>query len=248
MARVQMTAGRSSVLSAMGLLAWFSLQPAFAEGFADDFTGEELAEAWTVINPDRGKFRVSGGSLLLQAGKVSDSGDKALPNLFTIDTKLPDGNWTMSIRFGADFKTARESLVFGLWDSADRFVLADIHSGGDSDRGWQLNAEISKRSGKSQAKFTQAIAQLRCNICRSDQTFGKFASTLAMPIDAQIKRSGKEYTLNVRMGGDDGRWRKIATVISIKPPGRPVMFVRQRAESEGQSAFRIDRFRIDAAQ
>ena len=248
MARVQMTVGRTSALSAMAIVTWFSLQQASAQGFADDFTGEELAKAWTVINPDRGKFRVRDGSLLVQVGKVAKSGDNALPNLFTIDTKLPDGNWIMSIRFSADFKTARESLVFGLWDSADKFVLADIHSGGDSDRGWQLNAEISKRSGKSQAKFTQAVAQLRCNICRKDQTFGKFASTLAMPIDAQIRKSGKEYTLNVRMGGDEGTWRKIATVISINPPVRPVMFARQRAETKGQSAFRIDHFRIDAAK
>ena len=97
-------------------------------------------------------------------------------------------------------------------------------------------------------QFFQAIAQLRCNICSKDQTFSKFTSTLAMPIDAQIKKSGKEYTLNVRMGGDEGTWRKIATVISINPPVRPVMFARQRAETKGQSAFRIDHFRIDAAK
>ena len=159
---------------------------------------------------------IDNGSLLLLANTVTGDAaiaDGSLPNLFTIDTRLPDGNWTMSIRFSADLKTARESLVFGLLDGADRYVLADIHAAGDSNRGWQLNAGIRKRSGKAQAAFIEPLALMRCNICGKARTFEKFAATVDMPIDVQIAKSGREYTLNVRTGGDGGTWKTIATVI-----------------------------------
>lgn len=251
MAGVNVTAGQASVLAAIAVSASLVMSPAAAQAFADEFDGDKLAEAWTVENPDQDSYSVDNGSLLVLANTVAEDvtiTDGSPANLFTIDTRLPDGNWTMSVRFSADLKTARESLVFGLLDGADRYVLADIHTAGDSNRGWQLNAGIGKRSGKAQAAFTEPVALMRCNICGKTRTFEKFAATIAMPIDAQIVKSGREYTLNVRTGGDGGTWKTMATVISINPPVRPVLFVRQMAEADGESVFRIDRFRIDAAR
>ncbi len=249
MVGVKMVVGQASFMAAIAVSAWLVLQPATAQGFADGFEGEKLSEAWTIENPDQDGYRLEGGSLLIQANAVVTDAEIAggsLTNLFTVDTDHPEGDWTMSVRFDADFQSVQESIVFGLLDSADKYVLADFHIGGDSNRGWAFNAELRKQSGRSQARFSHAIARLRCNICGKERTFKRFTSTIEMPIDAQIVKTGREYALNLRMG-DAGGWKRVATVVLINPPVRPVLFARQRADTDGKSAFRIDHFRVDAA-
>ena len=240
---------RSGIILLIAGIVVFATQPAAAQIFADGFDGESLSQAWEVVNPDQSAYKVEDGNLVLQAGHVvtdADIGAGAMPNLFAADTELPPGDWTMSIRFSVDFKTVRESLVFGLMGGADRYVLADIHTDGDGNRGWQLKAGISKRSGASRSRFSDKLAELLCNVCGKQRAFDRFAATLAMPIDAEIIKSGREYTLRVRQGSENGAWRRIATVVSINPPVRPVLTVRQRAETEGETTFRIDHFRIEA--
>lgn len=245
---------RIRILPLIALIAvatGFVRQPVAAQIFADDFNGKDLAKEWKVINPNQNGYQVTDGNLLVLANTVTSDaeiGSSALSNLFTVNTKLPEGDWTMSIRFSADFQTVRESLVFGLMDAQDKYLLADIHTDGDTNRGWQLNARFRKRSGQSASGFDETIARLRCNICGKDRTFRRFAAAIAMPIDARIAKTGRAYTLQVRMGGGDNAWRTIAALIAINPPARPVLFARQREETEGESAFRIDYFRIEQAK
>ena len=236
------------MIAGLALSAGLTLGPAGAQPVADDFSGNDLAKHWQVVGAKADGFKVEGGNLLVLAGAFADDeviAKGGLPNLFTLDTKLPTGDWTMSVRFNADLQTVRESLVFGLMDASDKYVLADIRTGGNGNSGWQLNAEIRKRSGASLRRFTEAIAWQRCNICGKDRTFERFAGSIAMPIDAQIVKTGRQYMLQVKLADADA-WTKIATLVSINPPSRPVLFARQWEETDGETAFRIDHFRLEA--
>ena len=221
-----------------------------SEIFADAFDGDDLAETWQVITPDPDSYIVENGELLVITNTtVGDDqiADGTFPNIFALDMELPKGDWVMSLKFNVELQTARESLGFGLMDAHDNYVLGYIYTGGNGSYGWTLNAQLKKRSGEKINKFTRGLAALGCNVCGPDRQFTNFVESLKMPIEAQLIKTGRQYTLQAKLA-DAADWTVVDKLTSIRAPKRPVLFVHQYDKTEGETPFMIDYFRIETVE
>jgi hypothetical protein len=244
---------RNNVLRlAAGLVIAASMagQAAASEIFADDFDGDDLAAAWQVITPDPNSYIVEAGELLVITNTASGDdqiADGTFPNIFALDTELPKGDWVMSLKFNVELQTARESLGFGLMDAHDNYVLGYIYTAGDGNYGWSLNAQLKKRSGDKVNKFTRGLAGLGCNVCGPDRQFTNFVDSLKMPIEAQLIKTGRQYTLQAKLA-DAADWTVVEKLTAIRAPKRPVLFVHQYNKTDGETPFMIDYFRIETVE
>jgi len=247
-----MTVFNHAARLAAGMIVAASLagQAQASEIFADEFDGDDLAAAWQVTTPDPDSYIVEDGELLVITSTSAGDDEVAagiFPNIFTLDTELPKGDWVMSLKFSVELQTARESLGFGLMDAYDNYVLGHIYTAGDGNYGWSLNAQLKKRSGDKINKFSRALASLGCNVCGADRQFANFVDSLKMPIEAQLIKTGRQYTLQAKLA-DATDWTVVEKLTAIRSPKKPVLFVHQYNKTDGETPFMIDYFRIETVE
>jgi TIR domain len=65
--------------------------------FFDDFKGKTLAGRWEVIRPNNDSYAIEKDGLLIINSKAGSLGQDNIPNLFRLETAMPDGNWTATV-------------------------------------------------------------------------------------------------------------------------------------------------------
>ncbi len=237
------------IWSKLALVALVGATPAQAgEVFVDEFDAPDLGESWMITSPDPDKFIVENGALLLVTTGPGSLADATVPNVLQLDVPLPEGDWAMSVRFSAEFQTAREVLYMGLMESPDRYLMASVYTAGDQYYGWTINVGAYKKSGDEESVFNRQLASMGCNVCDADRMFPNFAETIGQPVELRMERRGRQYIVSAKLTGADYDWVVLEKLTSLRSPGIPTLYVTQSEDSSGESLYLVESMRIETLE
>lgn len=217
-----------------------------AEIFNDEFDGTSIDGKWTVLRPVPDNYAVENGQLLMISSKIGRLSDNTAENVLMPNAELPEGDWTMSIKFSAEFQTAREELVFGVMDSDAVHIEAIVGTGGDvySLRRWYVFAGIRQKHNEDTHEFGRILAD--CANCGDNPNFAQFAANIAQPVEAKLEKLGHQFILSVKLGADTSQWTTLERITAINAKGKPVLFLRQSEQVSGETLVKIDSFRVES--
>ncbi len=214
--------------------------------FSEEFDGASLDEKWTILRPVAGNFAVEKGQLLLISAKPGRFSDESIENVFMPKVEMPEGDWTMSVKFSGEFQTAREELVFGIMDTDTSYVTASIGTQGDMYYGWSVFAGIWRAQEGDAHMFSRVLSSMGCNVCPKGRMFEDFAATIEQPIEARLEKRGHQYVVSARLGSDEKGWTTLERLTAINARGKPVLVLRQTEKVSGETLVKIDSFRIES--
>ena len=113
--------------------------------FFDDFKGKTLASHWEVIRPNNDNYAVEKGGLLIINSKAGSLDQDNIPNLFRLETAMPDGNWTATIKFSSEFPVGNESFLLALFQDKDHWTTATLTAQSQT-YGESLHIGLSRKS------------------------------------------------------------------------------------------------------
>ncbi len=233
----------------MALLASASVLTGAANAgdiFSDEFDSPSLDGKWTVLRPAVGNYAVENGQLLLISAKPGRLSDQSAENVLVPNVEMPDGDWTMTVKFSGEFQTAREELVFGIMDSQTSHITAGIGTQGDQYYGWSLYASLWSTQDKDTHMFGRNLASMGCNVCNKDQLFPNFAATIPQPIEAKLEKRGHQYIVSAKLEPDGKGWTTLERLTAINAKGKPLLLLRQSDKVTGETLVKIDSFKIES--
>jgi hypothetical protein len=222
-------------------------EPKITEYFRDDFDGENLSEAWQVDAPDPEEYIVEDGNLLLVDGDHSyPLGSENQSNLIRLSgIDLPKGDWTATMIVDMHPQTAREIISFGLYESPESYIAAEIYASGDGNYGWGLTVRMLKQTGSEQTKAEERMAALGCNVCGADRQFQNFTASLTMPIELKLIKEGRSYYAMAKLSGADDQWITTGKLTSLRAKGDLSISIGQYQKVDGETAAKIDLVKIE---
>ena len=222
-------------------------EPTITEVFRDDFDGENLSEAWRIDAPDPEEYIVEDGNLLLVDGDHSyPLGSENQSNLIRLSgIDLPKGDWTATMIVDMHPQTAREIISFGLYDSPESYIAAEIYASGNGNFGWGLTLRMLKQAGAEQTKAEEGIAALGCNVCGADRQFQNFTASLTMPIELKFIKEGRSYYAMAKLSGPDDQWITTGKLTSLRAKGDLSVSIGQYEGVDGETAAMIDLIKIE---
>ena len=214
-------------------------KPAWKEVFRDDFNGDGLSETWQVVNSNEDAYLVEDGKLLIVAGAKGGLQDPKTPNLFTLNTKLPKGDWVMTARVSVDLQTFEETFALGLYDDVKKSLSAVAYFGSSGSTYPRLYLSSRKVSAGKLKLLTAVIGR---GVLRNE-----LAAQMKPPFEIQIAKTGRKYQARIRWPDDPKRanWIKAGEVTSLRASGKPFFAAYQNANVKGESPFKVDWVKIE---
>lgn len=249
-------------------------EPTYKEVFRDDFDGEELAEKWSVENPDPEAFIVEDGALItVSTGGELLAGNDKLVNMFRLGEELPKGDWRATARFVSEVQTFRETFALAIHKDKKTMLSANarlVSYGGYF--GVKLVAE--KVSKGKVTKFETVLwsqADLGADFSTNQSAHFDGATKDVAAINLRITKAGRKYTVSAMIEGavpvvpgepgQGPKWKKpqwfeMQALTSLRKPGTNVMvttyqapFVTSYYEVEGgESLNKIDSVSLEVAE
>lgn len=223
--------------------------PSREEIWVEEFDGEDLAEPWTVINPNPDGYIVEEGELLILAGQPNGFALAEAENLITRDEKLPRGDWDITATFRAEMKTSASSFSMGLRKDAQNYVTASVFAGYGGQCG-SVGVGIYKRARGKETEFLSKVVD-GCNRPHVDQLVEVLAEgggTLT------LSKRGRTYFASLTVAGEEdesGKPRVWTTgrLTSLRSPGRLTLGVdKWNADAPGETLVFIDRIEAVAIE
>lgn len=218
-----------------------------ADIFRDDFNDAALDQRWDIKRKADGNMAVENGELMLLSSKYQTDEKDDLVNILMPKVAPLDGDWTMEVKFSAELQTAREQLTFGITNDAvlgKDMVWAGVGTRGDQYYGWAIYGTAGRQKGERSFSFSRDLMSQGCNVCAAGQMFPDFARTIPQPVTARLEKRGHQYSLSVRLGGDEKPWVAIERITAINATGKPFIVLRQTDDMKGETLIRLDSFSI----
>ena len=126
--------------------------PKVEQVFEDQFDGEDLAEGWTVGNPNEDRYIAEDGELLLIAGVPAAAPSMAeMQNVISHAGALPKGNWEIEVKFKLEAQQGSEAFYVGTRKDHENWIAAavwpNIQGGSVSMMTSLVKNESGKRAG-----------------------------------------------------------------------------------------------------
>jgi hypothetical protein len=215
--------------------------------FVDEFDGEGLSPAWTVLNEDPAGYIVEDGSLLMATSAVQDFGTGEPVNLVTLNEDMPKGDWDMTMRVNFDGQTGRDSIWFGLYTDPQNFLgIQYFNSVGHCS---ETVLRLAKKAKGEETKFdARTSGSTTCGFGAGD-TEDVIASQAEDGLVLTISKRGRSYHATATLDGivgDTGTARSVSTesLTSLRLPGKPAFMLGKWEGADGEILSFIDRIEI----
>lgn len=216
--------------------------------FFDDFDGNELAKHWTVHNANPDAYLVENGKLLMFSGQKTGFDQKGMPNLITLNTKFPDGDWDAVVTFSGELKSGRDQIWVGLRKDEKNFVAANLMTKfnvADDYHGDWVSLEFAKRSNNKPTKAPTGVFS-----GKNDEQYKKFVSHIKDGHGTiTLSKRGHSYLASLTIKGiEDGKkgqkvWRT-TKLTSLRAPGPLTLGVSLWDKANGEVLIFVDSVEI----
>ena len=221
--------------------------------FEDNFDGDGLSSAWTVLHEDIDRYIVEDGQLLMVGSGEQGLWVKESANIIRLEETMPKGDWDINVDLKIDLQTGEDSFEIGLYKDDLNYLAANLyHHRGD----WCHKLELSlfKRVKGKDTSASDLVSSNSGHCGR--QVHGDVESAVDSSIDDGLRltlsKRGREYHATIQMLGleDDGKKRSVQTpsLTSLRSPGSPVITIGNYKDVEGEVLGYVDRFEVISIQ
>ena len=221
--------------------------PATGPFFVDEFDGESLNPAWSILNDDNEGYVVEDGNLLMATAKVQHFGTGEPVNLVTFNENLPKGDWDMTMHVNFDGQTGRDAIWFGLYTDPQNYLgIQYLNSVGYcSETVLRLVKEAKGETTKFDARTSGSTT---CGLGAGD-TDAVIASQAEDGLVLTLSKRGRSYHATATLDGivgDTGTARTVSTesLTSLRSPGKPAFMLGKWEGADGEILSFIDRIEI----
>ncbi|MCR9137469.1 MAG: VWA domain-containing protein [Alphaproteobacteria bacterium] len=221
--------------------------------FEDDFDGDTLSHAWTVLNENEDAFIVEGGQLLMVGSGEQGLWVEQSANIFRLDNALPTGDWDINVDLKIDLQTGEDSFELGLFRDDQNYLAANVyHHRGD----WCHKLEIALFK-RVKGKQTSASSLISSNSGHCGQRVHGDVDPVVAALNKEglrltLSKRAREYYATVILKGvlDDGDPRLVQTpsLTSLRAPGQPVITIGNYKDVDGEVPGYVDRIEIVAVR
>lgn len=235
-------------------------KPTWKVTFEDNFDGEELAEHWTVKNPDPDAYIVEDGELMILSSSTGDWKKDTVQNIMLVDFELPKTDWRMTAKFRGEFGAAARHIVLGAVKDKDNSVstglLLDFSGGWD----WKFfrfyadKTSKGKSTGSNEDVLGKWVKMVDKDPSRATKP-GKLSLLLSkyMPKSnfLRLRRVGRSYISEVKFGDDPkSKWITLPKLTALRPLGKTPFFAAQKTNGKynvggGEDIFFLDWIKIE---
>ena len=211
-------------------------KPGWNVVFEDNFDGDDLAEQWTLKNPNPDAYVVEGGELLILSAKHGElSGNKnTIANMLVLDRPLPKGDWRITMRYRLELGTFGGWAALGLFKDPNNRLQAFTHS--DSPGGGVMRLKSAKVSAGT----------ITGN--RSDLFMGRSLAGLSKVYELRLLKNGRSYISQARLVSDDPKepnpWLSLPKLTSLRPVG-PLFVALNKGDGNGEDLMYVDWVKIE---
>jgi hypothetical protein len=220
-------------------------EPVRERVFFDDFEGEMSAD-WAINNPNPDAFIVEDGKLLMLSSDQGGFNVENTQNLFVLKHDLPDGDWDAILTFTGEFKTARDSLWFGLWKDPQNFLGAQFWTKRDCCGCSNIVIRNIKASSGDETKFDVPVeGGLGCGSF-SEGKFDELIEPLAGRTSTiTLHKRGRSYYVSMDTGKKDENGQPVIAetdkLTSLRSPGELAISIgKWDGNAQGELLLNID--------
>jgi Mg-chelatase subunit ChlD len=220
--------------------------------FSDDFEGNDLvADNWDMANPNTDSYIVEKGSLLLLTSAPGGFIKADASNMLKLKQALPEGDYTVTVKFKAPFATGTESLTLGLIDDQQNYIAAGMNAHYDRYGADWIEVEMTKLSKGQATGFKPQLFLTSGTGYNTNESFAAAMNEVGQPITLKLIKKEREFRASLNFDGqkdDQGAavWTTTDAVSSLRPPKQLMLTVGQtNSEATGESSFFIDSVTID---
>lgn len=215
--------------------------------FEDEFDGEGLSPAWTVLNEDADAYVVENGSLLMATSKVQGFGTGEPVNLVTFGEEMPKGDWDMTMRVKFDGQTGRDSIWFGLYADPQNYLGIQYYN--KQSHCAETALRLVKMSKGEETKFDARTSGMDYCGHGIGDTQAVVASQAEDGLILTLSKRGRSYHASATLAGivgDTGTARVVSTesLTSLRLPGKPSFTLGKWEGADGEVLSFIDRVEI----
>ncbi|MCZ6771395.1 MAG: VWA domain-containing protein, partial [Proteobacteria bacterium] len=219
--------------------------PTITEVFRDDFDGEELSDAWEVLNPNPDAYIVEDGVLLMISGTSGTREALDFTNLFRLTEDMPKGDWVATAKLSIEFATGQEVVFLGVVDTQDDAIYTWVSAWrGKYKEGFSLT--IIKRSKGQDTTSDRALRKSKNYKGRpAEETL---SPDISQPIYLRLTKTGRSYVAGVKLGDDEeAQWIDTDKVTLLRAKGRLAIGTTQRKAVNGETLIMIDWVKIEVS-
>ena len=218
-------------------------KPGWNVVFEDDFDGTELAEHWTVTNPNPDAFVVENGELLLLSNTRGEwNGQKnTITNFLTLDQPLPKGDWRATMRFRMELGTNGGYLQMGMFKDVGNRLIGQIYT--DADGEWDDGLYMV--SHKYVGGKDSGNERLLMKTAREKRGLAGVTNITRNGVELRLLKQGRSYIVQARMvATPEKSWLSLPKLTSLRPVG-PLHFLFEKGKGRGEDLLYIDRFWVE---
>lgn len=216
--------------------------------FEDNFDGDDLADHWEVINPNPDAFIVEDGVLTVLTSGNASLGSDELENVFRLTKSMPEGDWTMTMRFLPEVATFREQYILALYRDKDNMLAGTTGTSVyNSTYVWLVGSKVSK--GKT-TSFNTRVLVSPGGVGELDtaalHNITNWTVANEKAILMRIEKSGRNYIVSAKIEGDttmkDGQeppWVKVQKLTSLRSPGDSLVMALTQKPFAGNTDYQI---------
>jgi len=211
------------------------------EYFCEDFDDELSRDTWEIINENSEGFIVEDGKLVILATKAGKISDEKQENLFLLKKAMPNGNWTMTVKFLVEYQTGLENIVLGIYHDQDNFVLAKseaIHTC----CGHYDNIKISgwKRLNSETKGFTKMLVSYANN---DREKWKGWVDGLAQPQQLRLEKVKRQYIVSSRFS--EGEWLTLSKLTALRMSGNLILGFDLTSNTKEEALVFIDWVKLE---
>ncbi|MCG8492935.1 MAG: VWA domain-containing protein [Sneathiellales bacterium] len=214
------------------------------EVFRDDFEGREVQKHWMIQNANSETFVVEDGALLGISGfpDNENKGNAWFENIFSLQTGLPKGNWTATVKLKIEFSTGYDTFTLALYKDGDNWLGSQIYSYHDNRGSKLMLTAVKKAKGKITANSGLFVEE--------DKSFPAIQARAVQPLYLRLEKSGRSYTTSAKLDDMDD-WIVIDKISSLRAPDTLGFSASQHDQGwginkSGETVWKMDWIRIEA--
>lgn len=216
--------------------------PTKTRAFIDDFEGFDLAEHWTVRNPDPDAYIVEEGSLLMVNGGVGAFHVADAPNLVELGLDPPKGDWDARMTFTGELSTGADGVFFGLRKDDKNYMTGMLwYEAGYCSK---LYVSLFKNARGKQTRFDRKIRE-GCG-GSANAVHAMVKKLVETPATLSISRRGRSYFASFEVSDEttgDGKPVVYTTdkLTSLRSPGSLTITAgKYNGKAQGEVLLFID--------
>jgi hypothetical protein len=220
--------------------------------FSDEFEGSDLvADNWDMGNPNTDSYIVEKGSLLMLATVPGGFINPDAANSLKFKQALPEGDYTVTVKFKVKFATGYETLAVGLYDDPQNYIAAWVNAHYERYAADWLEVAITKLSKGQETAFKPQLFATSGTGYDTPESYTTDMNAIAQPITLKLIKTEREFRASLNFEGqkdDKGEpiWTTTDAISSLRPPKLLMLTTGQTyPDAGGESSFFIDSVTID---